>query len=219
MSADTILNWMDGLGWLVLSSEPTVDAEVRAMALSRGKAEGGVAYIGLDIDDAEEVMDDMADLGAPTGYFVNILTEDDETIRTQLVEASVIVITGDFTAEELLGALKGAALEGLKSAYELGAVILAESVAATLFGTITSLYPGKAVPGLGWLEDAIVVTDIDSIAQSTEARAVLETHTAGIAVGIGAESALVLGPAGVIESWGQKTVTIALGGSINEKID
>ena len=219
MSADTILNWIEGSGWLVLSSEPTLDAEVRALALSRTKAEGGVAYIGMTMDDADDVMEDMADLGAPTGYFVNILTEDDESIRTQLAEASMIVISGEHTADALLDALQGAALEGLRSAYELGAVILAETVAATVFGSIMVLSAGRTATGLGWLEDSIIVTDVASVAESPEARAVLESHSAGIAVGIGDESALVLGPGGVVEAWGQKIITIALGGAISDKID
>ncbi len=211
MSVDNALKWIDGRGWLVLSASPTFDSEIRALTLARAKAMGGVAYIGLDVDDAEDALEDMSELGAPTGYLVNIMTEDDETIHKRLTECSVVIIPGDYPVDALINALKGAAIDALKDAFERGVVILAESRSASVFGKIVSLYSGRMIDGLNWVEDAVIIPDILSITDSEDARVALETKTVKVAVGLGSGSALVLGPSNLIEIWGEKHVTIGFG--------
>jgi hypothetical protein len=62
-----------------------------------------------------------------------------------------------------------------------------------------------------WLDNALILPGVTSVAQSVEAQEVLRAQPAAIAVGIGSGSALALGPDGELELWGQKQVTIALG--------
>lgn len=216
MSVDQVLNWIPGAGWLVLSGGRTTLSEIRANVLSRAKPDGGVAYIGLSVDDAEDVMDDMAELGAPTGYLVNVMTEDDETITDQITDASIIVISGDYDPQTLLSGLFGAAAKAIQSAYEGGTIVLAEGGAVSTFGQVLPFYPGRLGDGLKWVTDAVIIPGVTSVNQSTEARAALETHTAKIAIGIAEGSALVLGPGGQVETWGGKQVTVGLGGTADE---
>jgi hypothetical protein len=64
-----------------------------------------------------------------------------------------------------------------------------------------------------WLENALIVPFITSIAESEQVRDVLEAQPTAIAVGVGAGSALALGPDGEVETWGRRQVTVALGRS------
>ena len=211
MSKNQILSWVDGTGWLVLSGGPVSLGTVRAAALSRITVEGSIAYIGLSENDNEELIEDMGELGAPTGYLVNVMAEDDETVRQQLTYAALIVVPGDFDLVTLHGGLLGAAMEGLAAAYKRGSVILVEGCATMLFGKVVQTESGQQFEGLNWVRNALIVPAITSISESPQARDLLASKQAGIAIGIGVGSALVLGPDAAIELWGQKQVTIALG--------
>ncbi len=213
MAGNNVLRWIDGAGWLIFSGGTDSSSEVRALALTRAAADGGVAYIGLDVDDDEEVLEDMSELGAPTGYLVNIVTEDDDTIRKRLIDAAIIVIPDNFALNELRSSLMGAPLEGLKAAFENGAVILIEGAAITLFGGGMIVNSGDVAEGFGWVEDALLLPAITSISQSEVARIALEAQSVKLAVGIGVGSGLALGPTGEVEAWGQKQVTVALAGA------
>lgn len=208
-----ILRWKAGAGWLVFSGGRDALGDMRAMALTRVNMEGSVAYIGLDDDDDEDVIEDMAELGAPTGYLVNVMTEDDESIRQQLAAAALIVLPDELDVENLRLGLLGAAVDGMQSAYERGAIIFAEGPSAMLFGKVARTGPSTAIEGLEWLEDAVIVPDVVSISESYEAMEILGSKAANIAVGIGVGSALALGPYGQVEIWGEKQVTLTLGTS------
>lgn len=215
MSANNILRWPAGAGWLVLSGGDDPGGEVRAQTLRRLPVEGGVAYIGLDVDDAEAVMEDLAELGAPTGYLVNILTEDDDTIRARLQEAALIVIPGDLLLENLRSGLLGAGVDGMRAALAQGAVILAEGTSAILFGRFIALASGDMIPGLNWLEDVFIVPGVTTLADSDIARSVLTSEDVRAGIGVGWGSALALGPEGAIEVLGKGEVTVALGGQVS----
>lgn len=207
-----ILRWPDGPGWLIFSSggdrsRSEMD-EIRASALTRIMIDGGVAYVGLDDGDHDDLIDDMGDMGAPTGFFVNIMTEDDDSIRDMMQDAGMILLTGEMDVLTLRSALMGAALEGMTEAFARGAVILAEGEAMRLFGVVVQ----DDVNGIGWVEDSIIVPEIASISESAEVREALSSGVAKFAVSIGPDSALALGPERRIETWGEKKVTIALAG-------
>lgn len=206
-----VLRWPSGEGWLVLSGGADSLGTVRAQVLRKAQPDGGVAYIGLSADDADEIMDDMAELGAPTGYFVDIMAEDDETIRSEIDEAAVIVIPGEFPVETLRSALLGAAIEAMRSAYEKGAVVLAEGRSAALFGAVAVDEGSDVIQGLNWLEGAYIVPGITSISESGEARSALASHAADVVIGIMEGAALALGPSGIVETWGDARVSIGLG--------
>ncbi len=209
MASNAILRWMDGRGWLILSASG--DDEVRAMVLSRASADGGVAYISMGGVEAEKTLADMEDLGASSGYLVDVMAEDDATIRQKLSEAGIIVISAEVDTLDARDGLMGSAISGIQDAFANGAVVLAEGESASVFGTWVMLDSSNIISGLDWLESALVLTGVTSVSESYEAQTVLSAQPAAIAVGIGFGSALALGPDGEVETWGNKQVTVALG--------
>jgi hypothetical protein len=211
VARQNILRWKDGRGWLVLSGGADAESEIRALALGRVAADGGVAYVSIG-DQGEQTLADMEDLGAPSGYLVDILAEDDQTVQKQLADAGMIVVEGGAHITDIRSALLGAAVEGMQAAFANGAVILVEGLSAMVFGEWVALESGKLLDGLGWLESALIVPGITSVSESEPAQVVLVAQPTGLAIGIGVGSALALGPDGEVETWGRRQVTVALGG-------
>ncbi|NOK85734.1 MAG: hypothetical protein GFH27_549367n49 [Chloroflexi bacterium AL-W] len=205
-----ILQWEEGAGWLVLSGGVDSLSDIRALALNRMIPDGEIVYIGVDEDSAEEVIEDMGELGATTGFLVNVLAEDDESITEQISKASLIVIPAETDPRELQSILKGAALKSIKQAYKLGAVVLVEGDCASIFGHLY-VVDGTGYDGFGWLRGALIVPGVTSVSDSDAAMDVLSANAASIAIGIGVGSALVLGPSGGVETWGLGEVTVVLG--------
>jgi hypothetical protein len=213
MPSQNVLHWLDGWGWLVLSGDAQEGGEIRAQVLGRATADGGVAYVAADAAESAEVLNDMEDLGAPSGYVVDVLSEDDQTIQTRLADAGIVVISGQSDVDEVRSMLLGAAADGIQRAFERGAIILAEGTAASVFGAWVMLDGGRVVSGLEWLTSAFIVPTVTSLSESRSARSALEAQPTAIAIGIGAGSALALGPDGEVETWGRRQVTVALGRS------
>lgn len=208
MPAQNVFRWLDGRGWLVLAGGGET-GDIRAQALGRASADGGLACISLKGDPA--LLDDLEDLGAPSGYLVDLNTEDDKTIHDRLAEAGIIVIDSAASVKEARSSLRGAPIEGIQQAFENGAVVLVEGVTAAAFGGWLLLPGGEVTEGLEWLENALVAPAIVDLA--AYAYPALLAQPSAIAVGIGQGSALALGPDGEVETWGEKRVTVALGAS------
>ncbi len=209
MPQQQVLRWLDGAGWLVLSGGSA--SAVRAQTIGRAAADGGVAYISFgDSQKADATLADMEDLGAGSGYLVDVLSEDDQTIQTKLAEASIIVVEAGVTADDARSNLLGAAAAGMRQAYEGGAVILAEGMSAAVFGEWV-IHDDGLLDGLQWLSHAIVLPQVTQVAQSPFARIALERLPTALAIGISSGSALALGPDGTVETWGERQVTVALG--------
>jgi len=206
MASNNVLRWKDGRGWLVLSGSASSD--VRAQALGRSAADGAVAYIS-----GEQAMADMEDLGAPSGYLVDILAEDDATLEDRIGDAGMVVVDGTMPAGQLRSGLVGAAANGIETAFSNGAVILAEGQGAAMFGAWVAVESEEIARGLDWLDSSLIVPGSTSLAESPPAREILDTEPAAIVIGVGAGSALALGPDGEVETWGDKQVAIALGRS------
>lgn len=215
MARNNVLQWRDGRGWLVLSGGDVPESAVRAQTIGHMDADGGVAYVtfGRNTESAETLMNDLQDLGAPPGYFVDLLSEDDETIRSKLGEAGLIVVAPAASSAELRSALLGAAVEGMQTAFENGAVILLEGKSASVFGTWLLLETGEIRQGIGWLSQMFILPGVTEVAQSEAGREALKEESSALAIGIGVGSALALGPDGEVEPWGEGRVTIALGRS------
>jgi len=213
VASNNVLRWLDGRGWLVLSGGTDDDSEIRALALTRAAADGAVAYITLggDVSLGEKALADMEDLGAPAGYLVDVLAEDDQTVQSRLADAGIVVIESNPDVEQLRSALMGAAVQGMRAAFENGAVILAEGQSVMLFGAWVALESGELLSGFSWLENGFVAPRVTSIGDSQQARGVLGKQPSAIAIGIGSGSALALGPDGEVELWGKREVAIALG--------
>jgi hypothetical protein len=215
MARNNVLQWRDGRGWLVLSGGYVPESDVRAQAIGHIDADGGVAYIsfGSNAESTEILMNDLQDLGAPAGYFVDVLSEDDDTIRSKIGEASLIVVEPGASSADMRSALMGAAVEGMQTAFENGAVILLEGKSASIFGAWMLLETGEIRQGIGWLSQMFVLPGVTEVAQSEMGKEALKEEASALAVGIGEGSALALGPDGEVEPWGERQVTIALGRS------
>ena len=130
MPQANVIRWRDGAGWLVLSGGGDIESaevgEIEAEALARVPAGDPVAYIwaATDVETADKHLTALEDLGAPTGFLVDVLTEDDATLREQLAVVGMVIIEDGPNVTELRSGLLGAALEGINAAYERGAVIV-----------------------------------------------------------------------------------------------
>jgi hypothetical protein len=217
MPQHQIFKWLDGRGWIVLSGRLDTQGadigDIRSLVLARSAADGGVACISLagGATDAEMMLEDLEELGAPAGYVVDVLSEDDDTIHNRLAEAGLIVIDSAPDAETACSALIGAPIDGIQAAFSNGAIVLVEGYSASAFGSWVSQNNGKIVSGLEWLEGALVLPVDDSVA--SHARLVLEAQPAAYAIGVGQGSALALGPDGEVQIWGRGQVSVALGAS------
>ena len=213
MASNSVLQWLDGSGWLILAGDNHHD-EIRALALGRAAADGGVAYVVLgsgNLAAVEATLDNMEDMGAPTGYLVDVLSEDDATIEARLGEASVIVI-GDVTdLTDLRSALMGAAIRGIQTAYENGAVVLAQGLSAMLFGVWMVGLDEHLGAGLSWVERVLIVPGAVGDAAPHLIQQFLYDEPASLSIFVGLNSALALGPTGEVETWGEGDVKITLG--------
>lgn len=213
MASKAALQWLDGRGWLVLAGRtPGTDA-IRARVLSIAAADGGVAYVATQGGGAaiDQMIADMESLGAPSGYLVDVLSEDDQVIHDKLADAGIVVVGADDSAINVRSALLGAAIDGIRVAYENGAVVLAEGPAAMAFGAWVAAPDGLIQTGLEWLQGALIVPGISSVSETPEAQKVMRMKPSALAIGVGLEAALALGPDGEVEAWGDQQVTIALG--------
>ncbi len=202
MPSVNVLRWIDGRGWIVLSGG--ADDDVRAMAINRSSADGGIAVIALD-GSGDDLNDDIGDLGAPSSYEVDVFTEDDESVENKIGEASVVLVSSAASADGARSALRGAAITGMLHAYQNGAVILLEGETAAAFGS----WIISAAEGLEWVEGAVILIGIQDAA--ARAKLILDAQPTAVALAIESGSALALGPDGQIEPWGNNQVTIALG--------
>jgi hypothetical protein len=204
MPSQSVFQWLDGNGWLVFSGGG--DDEIRALALGRSAADGAVACVSLT-GDPDQLLDDIADLGAPTGYLVDVYGEDDATLHDKLGQSGMVIVAGGEDPAHARGALRGAALEGIQTAYANGAIILLEGFSATAFGSW--LIHETIEDGLEWLIGAAVLTNVEDAA--FYAKPIFAVQPEAIAVNVMTGSALALGPDGQIERWGEREVTIVLG--------
>lgn len=212
MSVQTGLEWIAGDGWLVFTGEHDDTSELRAQTLHRIGLARGFAYLGLNEAAGDEEIADFEDLGAPTGYLVNILIEDDETIRRNLRDVGLIVIDSQADPRRMLDALRGAAAEAVQDAYEQGALVLAEGPVAQIFGACWLSETGSLHEGLNWITDTMILPGIGEQVRVREIAApVFERRPRTLALGLSNGSALALGPGATLEVWGDQPVALTMG--------
>lgn len=209
-----LFSWREGAGTLVLAGAPSDD--VRATVLMRNVADGAVAcvFIGNIPSAADAMLDDLEDLGAPSGYLVDVLSEDDDLVRDRLGEASIIVINSYLGPNEVRSAMTGAAYAGLEAAYANGAIILAEGMACDMFGDL--VIDGEVREGFAWLEGALVASGatIDELRQY--GAEVLKQYPEKFMLLLGAGGAMAFSADGRVETWGDGEVTIQLGAKFSQ---
>jgi hypothetical protein len=206
-----LLEWIAGAGWLIFSGGEADGSPLRAQALTRVAADGQVIYISLAADEGEALQEDLEDLGASAGYILDVRHESAADSLEQLTSACLVVIESGENVNALYAALQGAPLQGIQAAYERGAVILIEGLAANLFGKWVLSDEGEVLEGLDWIKSAFLEPGVTAAGGSRAVQAILRDHPQAIAVEIGDGSALVFGGAGEIEIWGAQQVTISLG--------
>lgn len=211
--ATPILKYLSGRGWLVFSGGNTAGSPLRAKAIARAGAYGATVYISLAEDDGDALLDDMEDLGARTGFFVDPRYDSPEEIAEQMEMASLVVVEVGSSLDALHSALRGAAVEGLKTAYQRGAVLLFEGLASNLFGRWIVSDEGALLDGFDWVQNAFIEPQSLGAEDSRAVRAVLSEMADAVAINIDAGSALALGANGQVELWGEGNVTISLGRS------
>lgn len=213
MASNAALRWLDGRGWLVLAGSVHDAESIRARVLGVAAADGGLAVVVTQGEDAgaEQILTELEDLGAQSGYLVDVLAEDDLAVREKLADAGIVIISADDKVATLRSALLGAAIEGVQVAYENGAVVLVEGPGVMVFGAWVMLDEGGITTGFEWLQSALIVPGVESVADAAVTKIVMDLQPATLAVGVGAGSALALGPDGQVETWGHQQVTIALG--------
>jgi hypothetical protein len=216
MPQANVFRWRDGGGWLVLSGGGTWDsddnASVEAAMLTHTHSQAPIAYIWAagDVEAADRHMDALRELGARTGYLVDILTEDDQTLARQLSEAGVIILGDGPRRGVLRNALTGTALRSIEEAFDRGATLYAVGQAAAVLGADVVQDDG-IVAGFNWLAQSLILPDYSG-AQAARMHSWLIQHPGGYGLGLGQGAALAFGPRGELEVWGNAAaITISLG--------
>lgn len=210
MLAGAPFNWPESNGWIVLSGRPDALSEIRARALSRYDAAGAIAYISFAGDLGDALMDDMAELGAPAGYLVDLEEPDNNEIYERLSAAAMIVIEAHRAADALHRLMSQTVTSALKSALERGGLILLEGAAAALAGERRLTDAGELAAGLRFVRNALVLPSLDGSAEVELARLVHRELPDISVLVLARGAALALGPGQRIETWGDGDVTISL---------
>ena len=209
-------SWLKSKGWLVLSGSADTLGEIRAQALSRVNVDGSMAYISLADDMGDSLMDDMGDLGAFTGYFVDLEDDDNNTIYERLSTACMIVIEPGESIDRLQKMITQTVTQAIKEALNRGALILFEGLASHLAGEHIVTLDGQIKKGMKFVNNVYISPDVESILDITDMKRVLASIPDAVFIGIQRGSALALGPNGAIETWGEKRVTISLGTGLDD---
>ena len=208
MTGQAPFRWRESAGWLALSGGARPLGEIRATALSRCAAGASIAYISLAEDMGDDLMDDLAELGAPSGYLVDLDELDNNEIYERVSSAGMIVIEGS-CAETLRRALTQTVAQAVKQALAGGAIVLCEGAAACLFGERRLTAAGNLLRGLDFVQGAVILSPANSPIDAA-ARLVQEARPDFAVIGLTPGAALALGPAQQIEAWGSRDVTIRL---------
>lgn len=120
--------------------------------------------------------------------------------NAERIAAVPAVYLGGGVADHLLDALAGSpAAEALTRRIETGGMVVAIAAAAQAAGRVArSIAPGQTIPGLGWLPEGVVEPNFDP-GHDRRLRKLLELPGIRWGLGIPPESAVLLGPDGVVE--------------------
>ena len=213
MPARAALRWLDAGGWLVLAGGESGSEVVRARALTIAAGDGPLAILATSGANraATRLLDDFEALGARSGFLLDLYVEDDVSLRSQLAEAGIVIAGAERDAASAQDALAGAPAEGMYQAWQCGALVLLEGASAMQAGSWVMMEAGRRNAGLAWVPGALVLPGVCHVAANPLARDLLGAEPAAVAIGIGPQAALALGPAGELEIWGEQQVSIALG--------
>ncbi len=215
MAGNLPISWPESNGWLVLSARPDALSEIRSQALARCNAGGAIAYISFATDRGDALIDDMAELGAPAGYLVDLEDSDNNAIHERLSNAGMVVIEAGNDIERMKRLMTHTVMHAMKESLEYGALVLLEGLASSLAGSSLIDASGEICAGLKMVENAAILTEVGSIAESEAAQRILLTQPEMVCIAIERGAALALGPGGQVETWGESAVTFSLGAITN----
>ncbi len=220
MQESNIFRWRAGAGWLVLSGGGSYlegqTEPIDMAALTRSAADGALILIGAageSLDDAERYLGYLGELGGRSGYILDIISEDDESLRTQLSEAGIIIIGDGPHRSRLFDGMHGAAIQGIAQAHTQGALVMGIGIGADLFGEwVVSLPDGQpGATGFAWLANAAVLGGIAADPDRRRLQTLLHAAPTAYGLNVRPGSALTLGPEGQVELWGKQQISISLG--------
>ncbi len=218
MSQANIFRWRAGNGWIVLAGGGPPDSDdnltIEAGVLTRTVSQGPIAYVwaASDIETADIHMDSLRDLGARTGYLIDVLTEEDDVLYRQLSEAGVIILGNGPRINILHDALAGVAWQAIEESFNRGATLYVVGQSTAIMGRYM-IDGDSAGTGVGWLADALILPGYTP-EQADDLRAhVAQLPDGGYGLGIGEGAALAFGPNSAIEVWGNAKITVSLGSS------
>lgn len=176
--------------------------------LAKNRLNLPIAYIWAagDVEFADQHLAALDELGAPTGYLIDVLTEDDESIKKQIAEAGIVILGDGPNLETLRSGVIGAVADGLKEAHTRGVAIVGVGAGASVLGSLTD----RERRAIGLLEGALIKSGYIAEVDSENLHHLLTLHPDCYGLGIGGNSALALGPDGEVETWGKRQITIAL---------
>jgi hypothetical protein len=222
MPQANIFRWRTGNGWIVLSGGGSPDSDdnsnIDAGVLTRTVSQGPIAYVWAagDIEAADRHMDSLRELGARTGFLIDILTEDDDTLHRQLSEAGVIILGNGPRVGVLHDALAGVAWRAIEESFSRGATLYVAGQSTAIMGAYRIAdEPAQDAPsdGAGWLADALILPGYTPDQTDDLRDRVAQLPDGGYGLGIGTGAALALGPDGSVEVWGNAKITVSLGRS------
>lgn len=210
-----IFKWRPGSGWIVLSGggDP-VGGDVQAIEaaiLTRTLSQGPIAYLWAagDVDAADRHMDALRDLGARTGYLVDLVGEEDDVVYRDVNEAGVIILGDGPSTHTLRDALAGIALSAIEEAFDRGATVYAAGASAGMLGA-AFVERGTLYDGFGWLSSAVIMPGYTAD-QAADLRAWVRGVPDGFGLGLGPGAGIAFGPRGEVEVLGNGGVTVSLG--------
>jgi hypothetical protein len=217
MPQKSIFTWPQG-GSLVLSGggdfrrgqTDEVDTSVLRRALSDNPLAYLIAGPGKDAM-GEDFLEYIQELGGPTGFMVDLLEEDIDSIQEQLAEVGIIVLGDAISETAWPRLLAGPIHESLAGALAAGTTIYAQGRLAGLFG---AWYPGPLMGlmgGLAWLDNSLIYAPYQAEKRAILGDLLQNYAPAAFGLGLAPGSALALTAEGGVEIWGGQEVTILLG--------
>lgn len=218
MPQASIFQWRDGGGWLVLTGSDAFDSEpmndILSTTLARVVSLGPVVYIWAagDVDTADRHLGILGDMGSPTGYLVDIISEDNDTLKEQIEQAGLIVLGDGINQANLRSGLEGVVVQAMGQAYKEGATILGIGAGATVLGQWLLNDEAQLQPAFGWLKQALVVLDN----QENETHEFLIQHPTAYGLGLSQGAGIAFSPEGAMEVLGNQQIRVTLGKELSK---
>ena len=126
--------------------------------------------------------------------------------------AGLILLTGGQTQDWIRTLELSESCLKIKRLLQECGLVLATGPAATALGSWVFIdMEEKPIPGLGWLDGAVVLPNVQDPVEIPGVKKLISQHELSYALGFPQGAILALGPKGEVEVWGGTPPTIALG--------